>query len=209
MLSNGENVEPQPLEDLLCTSPHIQSAGRWAGSADMTLPFWPPQLLVVKMAARLSRPAPPPAGLRRMQCCWGRATAAWGRCWCHRQKPWSRQAAMSTAAPCGSLSRQEPGRQCRLLTAANCVDTVPAAPCQATAALCTHLLVCPPPAWLQGEVARVLAGRPPHEHVRAFAVLEAPFAIEDGTLTRTMKPRKQAIFAKYAEQVAQVERQLR
>ena len=55
----------------------------------------------------------------------------------------------------------------------------------------------------------MLAGRPPHEHVRAFAVLEVPFAIEDGTLTRTMKPRKQAIFAKYAEQVAQVECQLR
>ena len=61
----------------------------------------------------------------------------------------------------------------------------------------------------RGEVARVLAGRPPHEHVRAFAVLEVPFAVEDGTLMRIMKPSKQAIFAKYAEQVAEVERQLR
>jgi long-chain acyl-CoA synthetase len=92
------------------------------------------------------------------------------------------------------------------------MGTVAAVPCQAllpSAARCTHLRACSPRPWLQREVARALAGRPPHEHVRAFAVLEVPFAIEDGTLTRTMKPRKQAIFAKYAEQVAQVECQLR
>ena len=37
VLSNGENVEPQPLEDLLSTSPHIQFAGGWT-----VLPWrWP------------------------------------------------------------------------------------------------------------------------------------------------------------------------
>ena len=45
--------------------------------------------------------------------------------------------------------------------------------------------------------------------MRAFAVLEEPFSVEDGTLTRTMKPRKPAILAKYSEQVVQVESQLR
>lgn len=47
-----------------------------------------------------------------------------------------------------------------------------------------------PPPILQGEVAHLLAGRAPHERVRAFVVLAEPFAVEDGTLTRTMKPRK-------------------
>jgi long-chain acyl-CoA synthetase len=47
------------------------------------------------------------------------------------------------------------------------------------------------------------------EHVAAFEVLGQPFSVEDGTLTRTMKPRRQAIMQRYAEQVAALERRLR
>ncbi|KAL4424118.1 hypothetical protein ABPG75_001419 [Micractinium tetrahymenae] len=46
-------------------------------------------------------------------------------------------------------------------------------------------------------------------HSAEMHQLMQPFAIEDGTLTRTMKPRKATIFAKYAEQVAEVGKQLR
>lgn len=40
------------------------------------------------------------------------------------------------------------------------------------------------------EVQVLLAGRVRWEHVAVFEVLSQPFSVEDGTLTRTMKPRK-------------------
>lgn len=39
VLLNGENVEPQPLEDLICTSPHIQFAGWRVGGRSRTSSF--------------------------------------------------------------------------------------------------------------------------------------------------------------------------
>lgn len=40
----------------------------------------------------------------------------------------------------------------------------------------------------------MLAGRSPHERIRAFATLAEPFTVEAGTLTRTMKPRKARMY---------------
>ncbi|KAL4438505.1 hypothetical protein ABPG77_000153 [Micractinium sp. CCAP 211/92] len=124
VLANGENVEPQPLEDLLCTSPHIQFAVL-LGSGKRAL-----GALLVPSQEALER-----AG-----------GDAYGKA--------------------------------------------------------MHEL-------MQGEVAHMLAGRSPHERIRAFATLAEPFTVEAGTLTHTMKPRKATIFAKYAEQVAEVEKELR
>jgi long-chain acyl-CoA synthetase len=59
------------------------------------------------------------------------------------------------------------------------------------------------------EVRSACARRVRWEHVAAFEVLGQPFSVEDGTLTRTMKPRRQAIMQRYAEQVAALERRLR
>lgn len=40
-------------------------------------------------------------------------------------------------------------------------------------------------------------------------LLPAACSVDDGTLTRTMKPRRAAIMSKYAEEVALLERRLR
>ena len=44
---------------------------------------------------------------------------------------------------------------------------------------------------------------------RTLALLRLLCSVEDGTLTRTLKARRPAIFAKYSEQVEEVENQLR
>ena len=64
-------------------------------------------------------------------------------------------------------------------------------------------------ALLRGEVSQLLAGRIRWEHVAAIRVLERPFSIEDGTLTRTMKVRRAEVLAAYADDVRQLEAQLR
>jgi hypothetical protein len=40
-------------------------------------------------------------------------------------------------------------------------------------------------------------------------LLPAACSVDDGTLTRTMKPRRAAIMSKYAEEVARLQRRLR
>lgn len=60
-----------------------------------------------------------------------------------------------------------------------------------------------------GQVRALLADRIRWEHVNEFEVLEEPFSVEDGTLTRTMKPRRAAIMQKYAKEVARLESHLR
>ena len=54
---------------------------------------------------------------------------------------------------------------------------------------------------LRSELNKATAERPPQDSIAAFVVLEEPFSADDGTLTRTMKPRRQVIFDKYASQV--------
>lgn len=52
---------------------------------------------------------------------------------------------------------------------------------------------------LRAEINKATAERPPQDAVAAFVVLKQPFSAEDGTLTRTMKPRRQVIFDKYSK----------
>jgi long-chain acyl-CoA synthetase len=62
---------------------------------------------------------------------------------------------------------------------------------------------------LRREVAAACAGRPRWEHVAAVALLPAPLSVEDGTLTRTMKPRRAAVAERFAQEIAQLEAKLR
>jgi hypothetical protein len=57
--------------------------------------------------------------------------------------------------------------------------------------------------------ARLNTARSLPLQVQAIAVLSSPLSVEDGTLTRTMKPRRPAIMQKYAEEVARLEAKLR
>ena len=56
MLTSGENVEPQPVEDVLCCSPYIKFAGA-AGS----LPACLPGLEAMRAGLRLPSPFLPPS----------------------------------------------------------------------------------------------------------------------------------------------------
>ncbi len=47
------------------------------------------------------------------------------------------------------------------------------------------------------------------DHVAHIAVLPASLSPDDGTLTRTMKPRRAAILAKYEQEVARLTAKLR
>ena len=61
---------------------------------------------------------------------------------------------------------------------------------------------------VQGLVAEVSAGKAPFERIANW--VEIPMlSPDDGTLTRSFKPRKEAILQKYAEQVSKLKRQLR
>lgn len=51
--------------------------------------------------------------------------------------------------------------------------------------------------------------RPAWEHVHQIHQVERPFSIEDGTLTRTMKPRRAAIMDVYAKEIEALEQYLR
>ena len=62
---------------------------------------------------------------------------------------------------------------------------------------------------IKAELDKVSATRPPHERITAFALLEEPFSPDDGTLTRTMKPRRAVIMQKYAGEVDSLKKKLR
>ncbi|DBA75756.1 hypothetical protein WJX77_002081 [Trebouxia sp. C0004] len=62
---------------------------------------------------------------------------------------------------------------------------------------------------IKAELDKVSSARPPHERIAAFAVLKEPFSPENGTLTRTMKPRKAVIMQQYASEVEALQKQLR
>lgn len=65
----------------------------------------------------------------------------------------------------------------------------------------------PPPPPRRLNAAR--RGYQPHEHVAHVAVAAHPLSIEDGTLTRTMKPRRQEILKRYAADVDRLMHSLR
>lgn len=54
---------------------------------------------------------------------------------------------------------------------------------------------------LRAEATAATAKRSPREHVRHLTVLTEPFSVEEGTLTRTMKPRRPAIAERYAAEI--------
>ena len=62
---------------------------------------------------------------------------------------------------------------------------------------------------VRSEIAAALAGRPQWEQVAAFVLLKEPLGVDSGTLTRTMKPKRPAIFEKYAAEIAQLQAALR
>lgn len=65
---------------------------------------------------------------------------------------------------------------------------------------------------IEEEIRAVMRERSSHnfkERIAAFAVLDRQLSVEDGTLTRTMKPRRAAIVEQFANQVAEVESHLR
>ncbi len=62
---------------------------------------------------------------------------------------------------------------------------------------------------IRAEIAKLGAHRPHFERIAQFALLQQPLSAEDGTLTRTFKPRRPAIFAKYAREVEEVLGKLR
>lgn len=51
------------------------------------------------------------------------------------------------------------------------------------------------------EVSAALAKRPSYEHVAEVVVLPTPLSVEDGTLTRTMKPRRAQIYERYEKEL--------
>ena len=62
---------------------------------------------------------------------------------------------------------------------------------------------------IKSELDKVSASRPPHERIVAFAILKEPFSPDNGTLTRTMKPRRAVILQKYASEVEVLKKKLR
>ncbi len=53
---------------------------------------------------------------------------------------------------------------------------------------------------LKTEIRKVTSKRPAWENIHSFVTLPGPLSPDDGTLTRTMKPRRQVILEKYKEQ---------
>lgn len=62
---------------------------------------------------------------------------------------------------------------------------------------------------IKAELAKVSANRPLHERITAFVLLNQPFTPDDGTLTRSMKVRRNAVMQKYASDVELLKKQLR
>ncbi|KAL4439997.1 hypothetical protein ABPG75_002998 [Micractinium tetrahymenae] len=127
VLLNGENVEPQPIEDMLCCSPYIKFA-----------------VLIGQDHRSLGTLVVPDSE------------------------------ALETLA-------QERG-----------LEALPAA--EVRQLVQQHIAGLPLSRW---------------EHITAFEVLAEPFSVDDGTLTRTMKPRRAAIMQKYAAEVKALEAHLR
>ncbi|GAB4818412.1 hypothetical protein N2152v2_005458 [Parachlorella kessleri] len=61
---------------------------------------------------------------------------------------------------------------------------------------------------VHAEISRALAARPSRERITAFELVEEEFSVENGTLTRTMKPRRQVIQSKYRSEVERLISQL-
>lgn len=58
-------------------------------------------------------------------------------------------------------------------------------------------------------IHEAVSERPAWEKIVAISVLEEDFNFENGTLTRTMKPRRPAIFERYAAEIKELEKHIR
>ena len=62
---------------------------------------------------------------------------------------------------------------------------------------------------IKAELDKVSASRPQYERITAFVVINEPFSPENGTLTRSMKVRRDAVMQKYAAEVDLLKKKLR
>ena len=62
---------------------------------------------------------------------------------------------------------------------------------------------------IRAEMSGALSSRGMRENIGNFVILEKPLSADDGTLTRTLKPRRPAIFAKYAAELEELLKTLR
>lgn len=129
ILSNGENVEPQPLEDALCASPYIKYA------------------IVIGQ------------GHRRL-----------GALIVPDEDSFASLASNGNGSVLSTEERTE---------------------------------------ILRDTLRKITQDSPVCERIHQFVELQRPFSVEDGTLTRTLKPRRTAIMETYAKEVASLESKLR
>ncbi len=132
VLSSGENVEPQPIEDALCASPFIKFAAL-VGQGHRTLGA----LLVLDTEALTD----------------------------YAKSTLKKESGEVTSSEIDKLMKE--------------------------------------------AVTSACAQRVRWEHVAAWKVLEKPFSVEDGTLTKTMKPRRAVIHEVYKNEIAALEAKLR
>lgn len=147
VLSSGENVEPQPIEDAICASPYIKFAAL-IGQGHRTL-----GVLLVPDADTLAELANSYTNASSSSSSSSRSSTS------------SSQSASLTSTEIDKLMKE------------------------AITAACSNRV-----RW---------------EHVSAFKVLEKPFNVEDGTLTKTMKPRRAVINEVYKNEIAALEAKLR
>lgn len=57
---------------------------------------------------------------------------------------------------------------------------------------------------IRAEIRNVVSQRPMRENIHEFVILPAGLSPEDGTLTRTMKIRRQVIMEKYEAEVSKL-----
>ena len=54
---------------------------------------------------------------------------------------------------------------------------------------------------LKAEIRKVTSKRPAWENIQEFVLLPGPLSPDDGTLTRTMKLRRQVVLEKYSSEL--------
>lgn len=62
---------------------------------------------------------------------------------------------------------------------------------------------------IKAELDKVSQTRPQHERITAFVIISEPFSPDNGTLTRSMKVRRDAVMKKYASEVESLTKKLR
>jgi len=62
---------------------------------------------------------------------------------------------------------------------------------------------------IRTEISKATANRPHFERIAAFTLLKEPLSPDNGTLTRTFKPRRAVIYSKFSNEMAEVQGKLR